>query len=103
MFVAVPISIRFKLNENKHTVSTSKKFHDYVRVLSGDVKAVIADYEMEAKQILFADVKKFILLNYSKVYPNVSSEDFELTYNTSDVKDGKFWSGREMKQYHILS
>lgn len=102
-YVAFPILIKFIVNERVHTVETFKKFGNYSRELSGDVKAVIADTELEAKTRLFSSVKKFILLNFTENNTNVRPENFELTYNTSEVKDGEFWSSRDLRMFKKLS
>lgn len=99
-FAALPFSIYFNLNEERHTVSVSKKWGGKSNNIHQSVQAVIDTEEHIAKARLLEDVRAYIA-----TFPDVQDglirvSDFTLAYTVNPIeKDGRFWSGEGPRQH----
>ena len=86
-YVAHPISLKFFVNEERHTVATAKKLKEEIP-LPRSLKAVIGDSMDDALEKLIADAAAF-----TSNFPGTAPRDFQITYSMEEVKDGRFWNG----------
>ncbi len=91
MVVSVISSIKFKLDEDSHTVSYSKVCkqleHSDKSEMFGRFKAVITNTNEEGVKKLAQQISESLQLFYFKPRP----DDFEFQIQTSEVRNGEFW------------
>ncbi len=91
MVVSVISSIKFKLDEDSHTVSYSKACkqleHSDKSEMFGRFRAVITDTPEEGIKKLAQQISELLQLFYFKPRP----ADFEFQVQTSEVYNGEFW------------
>lgn len=99
-YVALPFWIEFKLNPNKHTIAVGERWKARRVAIDGNVKAIIAETEKEAREKLLASVKEYINQIVTVNNGAISLSDFQLGFSTREVKDGEFWSGVGLVSYY---